>query len=166
MVFIKGADFKKAIEIFRTGMPPRKFMLSMEEEYGFAYWISGVLYWLVDRQTDKADLLRFFMVQRKIRSVGYAIHEDIPSQWDIIKGQIDSTYNNKYKYFTDLRHARYIDDDLSDWTVKEVRLCKKAAKNFIASGEIDLTKWCREAAQKRLGLRDRQLLVAHFVDGG
>jgi len=145
-------------------------MLDMEEEYGFAYWVSGVLFWLmrpVMADSNRYDLMRFFRVHRKIREVGYAIHEDIPTQFNLVDGQVDGTYNAQYEVFTDLRHARYVDDDLTDWTKKEVKICKKAASNFLSDQAYgDLTKWCRAAAQKRLGLRERQLLVAHFVDGG
>ena len=166
MVFLKKADFKKALDIFEPSMLPRRFMLEMQEEHGFAYWVSGVLFWLSKASLNSINLRRFFRVQKKIRSVGYTIHEDILGQWPIIAGQMDITYNDLVGVQTDLRHARHIDDKLTDWSEKEVRVCKKAARRFIESREKSLTKWCRAPAQKKLKLRERQLLVAHYVDGG
>ena len=166
MTFLKSPDFVKALDIYCASMPPRRFMLEMEEEHGFAYWVSGVLYWLCKaEQGPGVSLSRYLKVQRKVRSLGYAIIEDIPDRWDIIKGQMDLTFNSHNEVFTDLRHARFVDEDLNDWTRKEIATCRNAAKKFLKSRESDLTRWCRAPDQKKLKLRECQLLVEHFAGG-
>lgn len=167
MTFLKVTDFKKALDIYRASKPPRQFMLDMEGEHGFAYWVSGVLYWLCKQEANGGvDLNRYLKVQKKVRLLGYCIIEEIPERWEIVRGQMDLSFNSDYEVFTDLRHARFIDDDFDDWTRKEIAICKKAAKKYLRSGGGDLTRWCRAPAQKKLKLRECQLLVGHFAEGG
>ena len=138
-------------------------MLDMQEEYGYAYWVSGVLFWLCSCIEKKCDLFRYFKVQRKLRSLGYAIHEDIPDKWSIIHKQMGLDYNKFADVTTDLRHARFVDQSYRDWTKKELKICKAAAKEFMNSSEPDLTKWCRQPENKKKKLRERQLLIDHFL---
>lgn len=159
MVFIKKADFKRALGIWDQSILPRQFMLDMLDEYGYAYWISGVLNWCCRCAAEPIPVSRYLGVQRKIRSVGFAIHEDIPLNWNMVTKQ-EGLWNRDCAAVIDFRHARFLDKRLSDWSAREKKKAKRAAAVFPGG---DLMDFCRLPGSKREGYRDIQLLIEHYL---